>query len=574
MKIFINILIISLLCVSTVNAEDYIISSAALNQKLYEFEKRILQLEGGENIDDATIVYDGGTGEISVGIIDGDNISVTSLSAISADLGTITAGLLTGATIQTATGNPKVVMDSDGLTAADGSGDYVLQVETTGANVGDVTLGDYDNSHGAKWDQSEMAFTIKGVIEASSGSIGGFTIGATSLTGGSGATGVGLAPGSYPFYAGSETPNVAPFRVSNAGAVTASSGTIGGWTLSSDKISSANIEIDSSNERIRTTDYVSGALGSGWQIDNTVAEFNNIRARGKISTSVFEKNAISTVGGSFAVLDGDILGSDMTAADASTMTISGDTTFSVGDILRMKDGIDDEWFEVTNAGSAPSYTVTRDKASQYSANSNPIWKKGTAVVNFGQSGDGGVFMTASEPYSPYIHFFTQDGTPWTSLEGKVRIGNLDGIPGASGYGIWGGAGFLGELSVIDTISISSQGEIRSNTSGNYPYLSFSNAGLQLKDSDTGGTYGTAVYGTDKYGYGALAWIGNADMEVPIIILKEPSAGASDVADMRFYNRSDNPGGAAEIGDIVVVSGELKICTGAGTPGTWQKVGSQ
>ena len=474
-------------------------------------DNKILIAIAENNDDDATFQVMGGRGGIMISEAD---ITVTDLSEISVDVGTITAGSITGTTIQTATGNPKIVLDPDGMTAADGLGNFVFEIETTGDDVGDVTLGQYDSNKGAQWDESEEAFNVKGVITATAGTIGGFTINASELIAGSGDNTVGLIPGSYPFYAGDSTPANAEFSVSNAGALKASSGTIGGWTLGATTIDSGEILIDAGNDKIETSDYVSGYLGSGWHIGNDIAEFNNIRARGKISTSVFEKDTISVVGGNFMVMPGDILDSDMTALDASTMTISGDETFAVNDILRIKDGTDDEWFTVTNADSAPTYTVTRDQASQYSANTNPIWTAGTSVVNYGATGEGGVYLSASEANSPYIHFFTHEGSPWTTTTAKTRIGKLDGIPGASGYGIWGGDGYLGQLDVIDIISIGSQGEIRSNTTGSYPYLSFSSSGLQLKDSDPGGTYGTAVYGTDKYGYGALAWIMNTDLKIP------------------------------------------------------------
>ncbi|MFA6270646.1 MAG: hypothetical protein WC657_05585 [Candidatus Paceibacterota bacterium] len=84
--------------------------------------------------------------------------------------------------------------------------------------------------------------TLSGAITATSGSIGGFTIGAAALTAGSGGTAVGIAPATYPFYAGNATAASAPFRVSTAGAlvatsatitgaITATSGTIGGFTI-------------------------------------------------------------------------------------------------------------------------------------------------------------------------------------------------------------------------------------------------------------------------------------------------------------------------------------------------------
>lgn len=191
---------------------------------------------------------------------------------------------------------------------------------------------------------------------------------------------------------------------------------------------------------IQSGNFVSGALGAGFQIkDDGDAEFNNIRARGKLTATVFEKDTISVVGGSVLVMDGDILDADMTTSDSSTLTITGDTTFAVGDILRIKDGVDDEWLEVTNISNAPTYTVTRDRASQYSANSNPAWTKGTSVVNYKQSGDGGVFMTSSESNAPYISILTHAGSPWSATTTHARFGNLNGyldyVTDAYGIGI-------------------------------------------------------------------------------------------------------------------------------------------
>ena len=490
-------------------------------------------------------------------------------------------------------------MDSDGKIIVDGEIEIGTTLKADGTNglwLGHTTFASAPFRVSLAGALVATSATITGAITAESGTIGGFTIGASALTAGAGASAVGMAPANYPFYAGNTTPASAPFYVTNEGVIKATSGTIGGWDLAATTLSSTNnkiilddanelisvgdtgstyIKIDGGNLRLESSDFSSGALGSGWRIGSNVAEFQNIRARGKITTAVFEKETISTVGGNLLVVSGDVLDSDMTALDASTLTITGDVTFAVNDILRMKDDTNDEWLKVTNIGSAPTYTVTRDQASDYAANTNPIWKKGTAVVNYGQSGTGGVFMTSSEANSPYIHFFTHAGSPWTTLTGKCRIGNLAGVAGCSGYGIWGGDGYLGALEVIDNIGISNQGTIRSNLSGNYPYLEFSNSGLMLKDSDTGGTYGTATYTTaGTYGYGALAWILNADLKIPWVELKEPNAGASDVASIRLYNRGDNPGGAAIVGDLAVVNGKLMICTGAGTPGTFTVVGAQ
>lgn len=213
----------------------------------------------------------------------------------------------------------------------------------------------------------------------------------------------------------------------------------------------ANIIIESGS--IHSENFISGALGSGFKIfDSGDAEFNNIYSRGKFSTSVFEKDTISSVGGNLLVCDSDILDSDMTASDDSSLTISGDTSFSVGDLLRIKDGVDDEWLEVTDISYAPTYIVTRDKKETYSSGNNPKWKKGTAVINYGQINEGLVFITASENNSPYIDISINTSTPWNGNTTKVRLGNLSGITdtdfgGAlSGYGLYSENVYLkGEL---------------------------------------------------------------------------------------------------------------------------------
>ena len=188
---------------------------------------------------------------------------------------------------------------------------------------------------------------------------------------------------------------------------------------------------------VESTNFVSGHLGSGFRIeDSGDAEFMNVVIRGKMTTSVFEKDTISVIGGSLLVMDGDILAENMTVLDSSTLEISGDTTFAVGDSLQIKDGIDVEWMQVT-AVSGNTYTITRDKDSQYSANANPAWKKGTSVVNFGASGEGGVYLTSSESNAPYISIVSHAGAPWNTLTTHLRLGNLNGFLGYSTdkYGI-------------------------------------------------------------------------------------------------------------------------------------------
>lgn len=86
--------------------------------------------------------------------------------------------------------------------------------------------------------------TSEGYITATGGKIGGWEMGATRLSSGSGSTYVALDSGTsginYPIWAGSETASSAPFSVTREGVIKATSGTIGGFTLTSGKLYSGS----------------------------------------------------------------------------------------------------------------------------------------------------------------------------------------------------------------------------------------------------------------------------------------------------------------------------------------------
>jgi len=75
----------------------------------------------------------------------------------------------------------------------------------------------------------------------------------------------------------------------------------------------------------------------------------------------------------------------MTALDASSFKTKATTTFSTGDILRIKDGADDEWFEVT---STPSTAI--DSYSESHQDLAITLQAGGGNTKVGQSftGDG------------------------------------------------------------------------------------------------------------------------------------------------------------------------------------------
>jgi len=346
--------------------------------------------------------------------------------------------------------------------------------------------------------------TITGSVTATSGAIGGWDINATTLDSGSdeivldsaniqisvndttyGNDGIQLDynAGNPRFYCGDGANEYFQFDGTNlswkgsnssltaGGKLTTTDASIGTWLVDATSIgdnaaqASSKILLDASNTLIRvgptsgsyitidgdtgvaaapisieSNNYTPGSLGSGFHLSQDLLEVGNIRARGKIITSVFEKDTISSVGGSLIVTKSDILDTDMTALDASTLTITGDDEFALNEVIRMKDGTEDEWMLVTNIGSKPTYEVTRDLAGDYAADTNPIWKKGTAVVSMGITGTGWIENVGSGTDSPYISIVQRNSAAYNDYTEQVRMGNLNGVTGNSDFGITAGAG--------------------------------------------------------------------------------------------------------------------------------------
>jgi len=319
-----------------------------------------------------------------------------------------------------------------GQTDPDRLRDYLLSVDMDLANLFNASSVFHQFGTGSNY--SILTYTSTNYVWFPS--VGAWNITNSLLYGGSGSTYIGLQPG-VGIWMGDAAFASAIFSVDPTGQMIAHAGRIGGWYIGTTTLSSTNLVFDSYNELLQSSDFVSGALGTGWRIGQDVAEFQNIRVRGALTNSVFQKNTISSVGGNLLVSDSDILKADMTAADSCTMTALGLTSFATNDILRIKDGTNDEWFTITGSTSALAYTVTRDQKGDYAVNTNPIWKQGTAVVNFGVNGEGLIYMTASETNSPYLDVVTHSGTPWTTLTTRLRLGNLNGFLGyvSDNYGI-------------------------------------------------------------------------------------------------------------------------------------------
>lgn len=280
--------------------------------------------------------------------------------------------------------------------------------------------------------------TITGSITANTGQIGGWSISSNLLYTGSGATFVALDSGPYPIYIGSTNPLDAAFYVTNTGVVTC------------------------------TAIKLSG-LQSGSSIDGTYIQVGSVLAD---KLNVTELSAISAAIGT--ITSGIVTAATIqTSANPAVNRVRMDANGLIG-----YDDVLGQTFKIPTDGSAPTF--------------------------------------------------------------------------ASGQII--------SATIIGTTIISSSYK----SSSELPWVEITSAGLAYRETISTALYGSGVkYGSGtKYGVGVVMYIGNSAK--PVISVEAERA----LADLRLYNRSDLPSGAAVIGDFCVEDGIPNFCTVAGTPGTW------
>lgn len=238
----------------------------------------------------------------------------------------------------------------------------------------------------------------------------------------------------YRLWAGHAAPASAPFSVTKAGAIKATSGEIAGWTIDTSKIAGGGIEMYSAGY-IQSTPFTSGLVG--FRIDDDVAEFNNVRVRGELHSAVFVYDELHATSGTFGVFpSAGVLLNDATVSGTFNVDIKDPDTghaqlFSSGDRLRIKDGSgNDTWLAVT---SALDQTTFWRYTCVYLAGTNSVtYRAGATVIDYGSSsGDGYITMSADGAVgaSPNITLATHAGSPQTTQTIIGRMGNLNGSYG-------------------------------------------------------------------------------------------------------------------------------------------------
>lgn len=248
---------------------------------------------------------------------------------------------------------------------------------------------------------------------------------------------------------------------------------------------------------ISSSKYASGTLGYGWKISQDgSAEFSNIIARGKIQSSVFEYNKISSVGGSLYIAPTIYINTystkvihnankhqyyfSWTLPYSSATNICGHN-WTTEDFVKINgEALDDNKNKITlsdidakitaiveeNDSTTMTFTFS-DSISSISklALAGTTIAPGAIVILYGTgTKKQGLYLTAADRGAPYMDVYDSD--TGTSTMPAVRLGNLVGITDTSfpggrlrDYGLYSSNAYLRGQLMLPGAGITNQKEI-------------------------------------------------------------------------------------------------------------------
>jgi hypothetical protein len=314
---------------------------------------------------------------------------------------------------------------------------------------------------------------------------------------------------------------------------------------------------------LQSGNYSSGIAGFKIQ-DSGNAEFNNMVVRGTIYATLGE------IGGFTITSDrlyGGIIQTNETVGTGSNGVVMDDAGLRVyNDILGLV-------VNLPSNGDAPVFSSGTITSTVFELNTNAILRTsetvgdGTALSYGILINNTGIYGCGANQLIDDANFKIDAFTGDAYFNGQIvssqgQIGSVT----ITSEGLFGG---LIEGALIRSPQIES--------SSTYPKIKINSDGISFQVTALTGTYGpegSGLYGFlygdgTLYGGGITALLFKEDFPI-LTILSEQS-----VADIRLYNRGANPtSGTHEVGDLICVNGKLKICTLAGSPGTFTTVGTQ
>jgi len=263
-----------------------------------------------------------------------------------------------------------------------------------------------------------------------------------------------------------------PSNITNASSSITSDGfakfvsaSIGGWDISTGSIEGGNL-IMKPEGILQTRDFATGV--KGWKISsegNGTAEFENVRIRGTMRTTTFEKESVNAVGGQLWVANSTTITGSVIANDA-TMSVKNAKGFESGEILIAKKvdgtGFQTEYILVNSSSVDGNQSnedenygriyVTRGYGSGSSgdfvgdiASISQSYEDGQVVVSTGKIGTGYIKLNAnpSDTATPFIDVVERTGSGLYDVTLAARLGDLSGLAGTDyvfgnstpGYGL-------------------------------------------------------------------------------------------------------------------------------------------
>ena len=323
---------------------------------------------------------------------------------------------------------------------------------------------------------------------------------------------------------GNTTFSSAPFSVTPAGVLKAESGTIGGFTIGSSTITGGNLVLDADGT-IRSANFTEDLAGSGFKLtaDNGgFLEVENARIRGTLKTAVFEKETVNAVGGELYIANSTVLtGSSVNpggihAATQNTMSVENVSGFAVGEILRLKKvsptGFNTEYVFVSGSERNDASSETDLSGNLFvrrgfgqgisgvsasvggTAGNSASYSGSQVIVSTGRYISGNAPNTVGTGYmrlnarptdaaTPFMDIVERTGSGIFDVELKTRLGDLSGVAGTrnvpsnfTGFGLMTETAFLSGSNIILEAPTFLLGDKNKN------FVSGSNSNIQISSS--------------------------------------------------------------------------------------------
>jgi len=316
-----------------------------------------------------------------------------------------------------------------------------------------------------------------------------------------------------------------------------------------------NIEINPTD--IRSTNWVEGVSGFRIQDDGNV-EFNQLVVRGTVYASRGE-------------IGGWTIGpTSLYATDTGTIKTGANVAAGQNGVILDTAGLRGysatlgTVFNLPTDGSSPTFSAGVIEFTEFKISTSGIIRTSDTVGDGSADSAGvlindtGLYGCAADQLAAEANFkILIDGSAYLKGEIQATSGSIGGITITENQ--LSGGTIVG--SVIRGASI--------ETSATLPKVRIDATGVTYQISGNTGKYARFKYGdgTD-YGSGVLGYLFNENYPILSVMAEH------DKADVRFYNRSTNPGpgtGSHIVGDIVCVQGQLKMCRQDGNPGTFADI---